>query len=137
LTADDPGDDFDLLVAYARSHLEDWADSPLDGDRGRLVVFDRKQRMLLPNGTAEADLAMQLDEIRGDDSGDARARLRALCASGRRDHSTIFLFQSCACKVLCFAYGRLDVDALVAAVHPGLDRWGQIASPDLYGGAAH
>jgi hypothetical protein len=135
---DDPGDDLDLLLRYARSGVESTATrSPLSGDRVAVERFDRTMRALLHRGAAEADLAARLDRVRAAHRAggpEAADDLRELCRRGWRDHPTIFMFCDCIMETLATAVELCAIGALVDAIHPRFRSEGQIAAPDLFGG---
>jgi len=137
LVADEPEDDFNLLVQYARESLADAVEDPFAGDRTILDRFDRRIRGLLHHPVSRADLLDRHERIRdGFRTGRPAAleELRDLCASGWRDHVHLFMFRENVLDTFNLAAEIGAVDALVDAVHPRRTDDGQLGAEELFGG---
>lgn len=129
LRNDDPRDDLDLLIAYARLPMETLQDDPVDGDRVALESFDRIVRSYSDLSIARIGLQDLLDSIREQASShlaDAHASMIELCRHGVRDHPRIFTWKELVSEVLELAAEIGAVDALSVAVHPDYALDGQI-----------
>src|SRR5699024_9983911 len=96
LEADQPEDDLDLLLQYARLAVEQDGSDPLRGDRAAVAAFDRQLQALLHEPESRAALENMLDELSrrlAEGDGTALDELRNLCAEGWRDHPHLFMFR--------------------------------------------
>jgi hypothetical protein len=113
----DPRDDVELLLSYARAAIERVTDDPINGDRQGLDFFDRRIRRNLYEPVAMARLADLLEPIRAGTPPDLLPdTLESLCRSGHRLHQTVFMFDEAVEQTLRTAWELKDVDALAAAV---------------------
>lgn len=119
LSNQDPSDDIDLLIAYARDVVEHAMDDPIRGDRQGVDLFDRRIRHSFYEPVAIARLEELLEPIKaGAHPSTLDYTLVDLCESGHRSLPTVFMFESTVEMVLTTARDLRDVDALVAAVAP-------------------
>lgn len=122
----DPRDDVELLLAYARAVIERFTDDPLYGDRQGLDSFDRRIRRNLHEPVAMARLADLLEPIRAGTPPDLLSdTLESLCRSGHRLHQTVFMFDEAVEQTLQLAWELRDIDALAAAVNPDTPSYDQ------------
>lgn len=134
---DDPGDDIDFLLAFARQPFQERAENPIGGDRQAVADFERRVGALLHLPVARVDLAVRLDAVRTEHARSAEAgvlALEELCAHAWRDHPRVFMFRESATTVLDLAVELRAVSALEAAVSPEGSGGGQLGHPDAFAG---
>jgi hypothetical protein len=129
LRDDDPRDDLDLLIAYARLTVEPLIDDCVGGDRSAHETFDRVIRSYSSLASARLDLDDLLAPIRQHaevDLAGAQTDLVEICRSGLREHPRIFTWNDLTTHTLRYAHRIGAVSALSAAVHPDFEHDGQI-----------